>query len=205
MSDSGGHAQGVAKIVTNEGSGAYTITQLWWRLAIADPPTPAQYNDAVAPAGVVEKAARDYLNRASGVPATATDGRAVPFWTQRRKGGRTEFLIDIGRDAGGAFPVMVTKDGGVVGSDSTECTWTYTVKELDDTTILRKNTTGDAATAITPETPRLHYCAYWYAGETRTAPAAATSRYGLACRAANGDLTLLVCYGEIATDDVCPI
>jgi len=202
MADEHGHAQGVAKIVTNAGSGAYTITQLWWN-PDADPA--AKYDDAVAPAGVVAKAARDYLNRASGVPATATDGRAVPFWTQRRKGGRTEFLIDIGRDGGGAFPVMVTKDGGVVGSDSTECTWTYTVKELDDTTILRKNTAGGAATAITPQTPRLHYCAYWYAGETRTAPAAATSRYGLACRAANGDLTLLVCYGEIATDDVCPI
>ena len=194
------HAQGVAKLASNDGGGAYKITQLWWNPG-ADPS--ARYDDAVAPAGVVNQAARDYLNRASGVPGAAADPRIVPFWTQRRKGGRTEFLIDVGRDGGGSFAVMVTKDGGVAGDDDQECTYTYTVKELDDSTVLRKNTAGDAATGMTPQTPRLHYCSYYHAGESRAAPSGYTSRYALACRAANGDLKLLICCGEIAKEDTC--
>ena len=101
------------------------------------------------------------------------------------------------------FAVLVTKDGGVAGSESTECTYTYTVKALDDATTLRKNAAGDNATGMTPEVPLLHYVAYWYAGETRTAPAVATSRYALACYDNDGDLHLLICYGEIGKDDAC--
>ena len=56
---------------------------------------------------------------------------------------------------------------------------------------------------MTPETPRLHYTEYWYAGETRTAPAAATSRYGMAAYDSDGDLHLLACFGEIGKDDAC--
>lgn len=97
--------------------------------------------------------------------------------------------------ANDVFPVLVTKDGGVAGSDTTECTYTYIVKLLDDTTVL--------ATTVTPETPRLHYCGYWYAGETRTAPAAATSRYAIACYDTSGNLKLLQCFGEIGKDNDC--
>jgi len=92
------------------------------------------------------------------------------------------------------FPVLVTKDGGASGDESSECTWTYTVKQLDDETVL--------ATAMTPQVPRLHYVGYYYAGELRPAPFAYTSRYGLACY--NGPtLILLVCFGEIGKDGGC--
>lgn len=108
-----------------------------------------------------------------------------------------------GNAAGAGFDVLVTKDAGDAGSDSAECTYTYTVKALDDSTTLRKNTAGDLATGMTPERPRYHYVEYWYAGETRTAPAVATSRYGLAAYDADGDLHLLVAYGEIDKDTAC--
>lgn len=108
-----------------------------------------------------------------------------------------------GGGGGDKFAVLVTMDGGDVGSETAECTYTYTVKALDDSTILRKNNAGDNATGMTPEVPRLHYVGYWYAGETRTAPAVATSRYGLACYDADGDLHLLICYGEIGKDNPC--
>lgn len=98
---------------------------------------------------------------------------------------------------------LVTKDGGSGGGGSSECTWTYTVKELDDSTILVKNSAGDPATSMTPETPRFHYTEYWYAGETRTAPAGATSRYAFVAYGVNGVLHLLVCFGEIPKDEVC--
>ncbi len=101
------------------------------------------------------------------------------------------------------FAVLVTQDGGVAGSKTAECTYTYTVKALDDATTLRKNNAGDLATGMTPERPRYHYVEYWYAGETRTAPATATSRYGEACYDSNGDLHLLVAYGEIDKDTAC--
>ena len=90
------------------------------------------------------------------------------------------------------FGVLLTQDGGDTGADDEECTYTYEVRALDDYTVLD--------TDVTPETPRLHFCAYWYAGETRTAPAVATSRYGLACLDSTGTLRLLVAYGEIAKD-----
>ena len=114
------------------------------------------------------------------------------------------------------FPVIVTKDAGVSGGAAAECTWTYTVKALDDSATLKKNAAGDSATGMTPQVPRLHYVAYWYAGETRTdvSPNVATSRLALACRlnTANkpvsgdlgGDLRLLICFGEMPKSDVCP-
>jgi len=105
---------------------------------------------------------------------------------------------------GYTFAVLVTKDGGVAGGAAAECTYTYIVKALNDSTTLKKNTAGDDATEMTPEVPRLHYTEYWYAGETRAAPAVATSRYGLAAYDNGGDLRLLKCYGEIAKDTSCP-
>jgi len=102
-------------------------------------------------------------------------------------------------DGGGytrPFVVLVTKDGGVAGDASTECSYTYTVKKLNDSTEL--------GTEVTPEAPRLHYVAYWYAGETRTgATGDTTSRYGLACYA-SGSLVLLYAFGEIPKEDACP-
>jgi len=100
------------------------------------------------------------------------------------------------------IPCLVTKDGGVAGSSSTECSYTYTVKDLDDATVLRQNAYV-AATGMTPEKPRHHNCAYWYAGEARDAPGGATSRYAIACRASDGTLKLLVAFGETPKTEEC--
>jgi len=90
--------------------------------------------------------------------------------------------------------VLVTKDGGAAGSDSTECSYTYTVKALDDSTVL--------AEAQLPQVPRYHYVEYWYAGEDRGGDLGETSRLALAAEY-NGAITLLICFGEIAKDDAC--
>jgi len=99
--------------------------------------------------------------------------------------------------AAAPFVVSIEMDGGVAGGAAAECNYTYTVKDLTATSTL--------GTEITPETPRQHYMEYWYAGETRTAPAVATSNFGLACIDASGQLTLLVAYGEILKDTVCAV
>ena len=94
-----------------------------------------------------------------------------------------------------AFPVMLSQDGGVSGGAAAECTWTYEVRMLDDATVLGED--------ITPEKPRYHFTEYYYAGETRAAPATATSELGLACYDNSGNLKLLIAYGEIAKEDTC--
>ena len=103
------------------------------------------------------------------------------------------FKPTIMEHAGVPFVVTVVKDGGSAGSDEEECSYTYTVTDMDG---------SELGTGITPQKPRYHYVAYWYAGETRTAPATATSTYGLACYDGT-TLVLLVAYGEIAKDDAC--
>ena len=83
------------------------------------------------------------------------------------------------------FAVKVTKDGGVAGDDATDCTWTYTVKDLFGNTL---------GTAVAPERARYSHVAYTYAPN---------DSYGLACY--DGEtLKLLVCFGEIETSGPCP-
>jgi len=203
------HGQGLCKIVTNAGSGVYTVTQLFWN------PTTNGYDDAAAPAGFVAKTARDYRNRANGIPASSplVETDVKPFWVQTSKELTREVLIDIGGETDSSFPVIVEKYGGNAGGAAQECSYTYTAKAMDGSTVLVKNTNGDLATEMTPEVPRLHFVEYYYAGETRAAPASATSTLGLACRLtttnkplngdAPGDLKLLICYGEIAKEASC--
>ena len=76
---------GVAKIVSNDGDGAYTITQ-----QVYDSGTSA-WIAAVAPSGLVAVTAREYQNRTTGAAADY-----VRFWQQRRADGAVEVLIDIG-------------------------------------------------------------------------------------------------------------
>ncbi len=102
---------------------------------------------------------------------------------------------DSGSSQGMIYAALVTKDGGASGGAAAECTYTYTVKALDDATILD--------TLVTPQVPRLHYIEYWYAGEARTTPAATTSRYALITYDSGGNLVLLQCFGELPKDDIC--
>ena len=103
-----------------------------------------------------------------------------------------------------AFLCLVTKDGGVSGGAAAMCTYTYTIMALDDTTVLPKNNALDAAEAMVPERPRLHNVRYFYSGQSRGGPLGVTSRYALAAYDDEGDLHLLVCYGEIADNTACP-
>ena len=79
--------QGVAKIVSNDDGGQYTVTEQWWDAATSS------WQDAVGPVGHVQASARDYRQR-----DTAQPGAIVPFWEQRARGGGLELLIDIGAE-----------------------------------------------------------------------------------------------------------
>ncbi len=50
----------------------------------------------------------------------------------------------------GLFVVTVLEDGGAAGDASTQCSFTYTVKDILGNT-MQKNATGTAATGMTPE------------------------------------------------------
>ena len=78
---------GVARIVTNDGDGDYTITQQWWDQD-ADPPA---WSDAVSPSGLVDGEAQDINQRDDGVV-----GRVVRFWQGRNMSGAIETWIDTG-------------------------------------------------------------------------------------------------------------
>jgi len=80
-------SQGVARIVSNDGGGDYTITQQWWDQS-ASPPA---WADAAAPGGLVSAEAREINARTGGRP-----GQKVHFRCEHNKGGGTETWIDLG-------------------------------------------------------------------------------------------------------------
>jgi len=125
---------GVAKIVSNTGGGDYTITEQWW-----DPSGAGQWSDATAPLGYVQAPARDY-----GSCDWGKAGVIVPFWEQRAIGGALELIVNVEPDPH-TFGVKVTKDGGSAGNKTTQCSFTYTVKDLAGNTL---------ATAKSPSRPR---------------------------------------------------
>lgn len=92
----------------------------------------------------------------------------------------------------GIFPVKVVKDGGVAGSPTTTCTFTYTLKDLAGTTI-KKNPAGDNATSMTPLRPRYANCEY---------DQPADDSYGKAFFDASGNLQLYECVQEKPKGDV---
>jgi len=98
-------------------------------------------------------------------------------------------------------PVLLTKDDGVPGGDpdgdGADCTYTYTIKTLDDATIYNTKRDGSGATAenITPQKARIAGTPYTYAGETYNG--VATSRYGIITYDDDGNLLLLEALGEI--------
>ncbi len=97
---------GGAQIDSNDGSGAYTVTQRVWNPDAG----PAAWEDGVAPAFYVSKAARDYQNRDLG----AVD-QNVRFWEQWAKDGTLEVLIDVsGLPAGTGQYKVLQLDGSAV-------------------------------------------------------------------------------------------
>lgn len=116
------HGQGTCKITSNEGSGEYKITQMWW--------DGSAWYSAVG-VGLVTADARDFQDRVGGIVSTTP----VRFWAQEKKTGGIEILIDIG-GAHQIFAVQVTKTAGVAGNSTTLCTYVYTVKDVSGTTEL---------------------------------------------------------------------
>ena len=172
---------GVARIVSNDGDGDYTITEQHYD------PDDDDWADAVAETGYVEAAARDFRGR----PVGAAE-QGVFFWEQWARGSKRELLIDASR-ASAPFLVLVTKDGGA-DLDGSLCDYTYTAKGLDDSTGL--------GTGLTPAAERMKNIKYWYAGEDRGGGLGTTSRYALAAYH-DGALKLLVCFGEVAKTGDC--
>jgi len=95
---------GVAKIVTNDGDGEYTITQQWWESG-ADP---HEWSDAVLPGGLVSCEARDINQRDDGLA-----GRFVRFRRERNVAGVVETWIDLGWKSDGFWASITgnTSDG----------------------------------------------------------------------------------------------
>jgi len=73
---------GCGRIVSNDGGGVYTITELHWDGTAAQ--------DAQAPGYLLQAAARDYLGRAAG-----QIGDVVHWWRQFRQDGTAEIVCDI--------------------------------------------------------------------------------------------------------------
>jgi hypothetical protein len=88
---------------------------------------------------------------------------------------------------GGLRLVKVSKDGGVAGTDATNCTWTYTVKTLGGTTM---------ETTISPEQARYPNTTYLQAGT------GGRSEYAIA-QYVSGTLKLIWVPGEIADTSTC--
>ena len=106
---------GVAKVVTNDGDGDYTVTQQWWD-SCADPPA---WANATSPGGLVSGEARDINQRDDG-----RVGQIVRFWQARNMSGGTETWIDLGWISTG-FHAEITANA----SDGTN-RWKYAFSEV---------------------------------------------------------------------------
>jgi len=132
------------KVKVTGGILVYTPSGRWTTVSTSSEITIAANGDYVW----LERTGADTWSFDTGA-AWPTDALYVPLASiARAAGGLTGVTY---RWAGGdivmpdAFPVTVTKDGGVAGSYSASCTFTYTIKNLSGVTI---------ATGLTPNIPR---------------------------------------------------
>ena len=88
---------------------------------------------------------------------------------------------------GSLFAVLVTKDGGVAGDAATDCTFTYTVKDLLG---------AELATALSPLRPRFAHTEYVEPGADSP---------GIAWYDADGDLQLLEAVEEVPKTDLVAV
>jgi len=76
--------RGIAKIDSNEGEGAYKVTELWWD------PQEQEWTRATAPLGLEEADASDYMGSGCG----GVD-QIVRFWEHRGLGGQIQRFVDV--------------------------------------------------------------------------------------------------------------
>jgi hypothetical protein len=98
----------------------------------------------------------------------------------------------LGSDGLLTFPVEVYEEGGDAGGEYSTCAFTYTVKDLDGNT-LKKNASGDDATGMVPQKPRIEDTGY---------QAPASGAYGVAFY--DGDTLVLWDVPEVPLGNDCP-
>lgn len=113
----------LARIVSNDDEGTYTITEQRWD------PDGEQWLDAFAPLGHVDAEARDYRDRPSGEV-----DQMVRFWERRDLGGEMTLLLDVGEQvkvsSNDASPGHLVDK--LVGDDGTGDNVKITLTEEDD-------------------------------------------------------------------------
>ena len=88
--------RGLAEIDSNEGDGAYKITELWWD------PAAEEWTRAEAPLGFDNVEAADYMNNATGGAV-----QVVRFWEHRGLEGEIRLFIDVNGGWDGVQKVSV--------------------------------------------------------------------------------------------------
>ena len=105
----------------------------------------------------------------------------------------------VSRPRSAALPgvelVLLARDGGDAGDDSSDCDYTYRLMDLGQTQLVHAD--GTDAEELTPQRPRYAKCQYVSGGST------ASPGYGLAT-IVDGQWVLLLAIGEIeATNEEC--
>jgi hypothetical protein len=126
----------------------------------------------------------DIADGVTGSLKTGQSGSAQILWMEAAGSPRWGVVRLGNYVTAGPIPVTVTKDGGVAGSPSANCTWTYTVKDQAGNTL---------ATAKTPKVPRVANCQYNQPADNSP---------GLAYYDAAGTLQLYHAAEEIPTTDL---
>lgn len=121
----------------------------------------------------------DVADGVTGYLATASTGAAAILWRESGTGEKWAIVHLSGALPPMLFPVLITKDGGVAGSASADCSFTYTVKDLAGV---------ELASGLSPECGRLTKTEY--AEPSADSPA-------VAYRDAAGDLHLYHVAGEV--------
>lgn len=64
------------------------------------------------------------------------NGTKVQMWHAGAASGSPRYLFVVGGGADGLFPVLVTKTGGSAGDRDNQCSFIYTVKDLDNNVLV---------------------------------------------------------------------
>ncbi|HUU90110.1 MAG TPA: hypothetical protein VM238_02750 [Phycisphaerae bacterium] len=120
---------------------------------------------------------------------SGVSGAAFILWKESGTGEKWAVVkLGVPPDSlGSLFAVLVTKDGGVAGDAATDCTFTYTVKDLLG---------AELATALSPLRPRFAHTEYVEPG----ADSPGTAWYD-----AQGDLQLLEAVEEVPKTDLVAV
>ena len=119
---------GMCKIIGNEGSGAYRITEQRW--------TGSAWTNGSAPGAVVAPTAGTANAYDVRLAPAGVSGAFVPFWQVQKSTGGRAYIIDTQAGQPQLFAVKVWRDGGTTDGDKTnDCDRTYTARTIDATAV----------------------------------------------------------------------